>query len=686
MNKFKTTGLGLAMLWLLTGCSGGGSSGGLAGDQGESPDPGAFVSAPPMASQCRGESWIGGTTEICGGILTYRDYVYDDHGADTNPTYNSPIGSLSPRSGDATYPPGAENTADLVKLELGIEGGELVVTAELNTLFESDSTLLAVAIDTDNDPATGGGEWPGLDIDSTGWDWLEIIDTGDPDTNLMTGRFALPEGDTWRVQAVVAQADGTVMNVAYRGTDEEAKGLTADGLTAGTWWEDRQAAALGAGDISQFGHTVAVADLTGGVTRFDEVEPGFHQRVYLSQFTLPPGEGVDPDGVPGRHGDTGNPCEQYFNFLGKYQPYGLYIPDADGPHGLQLVMHGCNANHASLINNSGMQQVFGEGQNRILVVPLGRGPVGFYSDISERDVLDALADVLANYPVDEDQVFSGGYSMGGYGGLRFAALYPQLFAGLVNWVGFTGDIFNTPIPGNPIPPITSGQGSTAGAVGNVIEFVGNLRHIPSANLYSGEDELVHVNTALALMQTFANADGVPYEFFLHPVAEHLTYALLDDWQKEAAYSAGRTRVDNPQRVTYRSDESLRYPEYDIRHDRAYWISDIVGRDAGFIDIDLTSNGCGGEIPVYATGNNVGPDPVPWVSQFREQSGAESLAQANRIEGSLDNVASLNIDVTGACLSSGLVEYDLTTDGPTIVNLSDGRSLSLGAAGGHQGVF
>ena len=45
------------------------------------------------------------------------------------------------------------------------------------------------------------------------------------------------------------------MNVGFRGTGE-----------AGTWFEDQQAAALQSGDISQFGYTVEVAKLTGGVT------------------------------------------------------------------------------------------------------------------------------------------------------------------------------------------------------------------------------------------------------------------------------------------------------------------------------------------------------------------------------------------------------------------------------------
>lgn len=637
---------------------------------------------------CAASSWVAGTTEICGGSLIYRDYVYDDHGADTSPVYHSPIGNLSPRAGDAAYPAGQENTADLVRLELTPLGNDLVVLAELNTLYAADSTKLAIAIDTDDNADTGGGDWPGLGVRSDGWEVLQVFGAGDPVTNLISGRMPLPDSATWRVQAVVAQADGTVMNVAFRGPDEGAAGLTAAAPTGSTWWEDRQAAALAGGDISAFGERVSLQELRSQKLRRASVGPGLHQRVYTSRYTLAPGEGISVDGVPGRHGDTGNPCEQYFNFLGKYQPYGVYLPSKPGPHGVQFALHGCAANHASLVNNAGMQQRFGEDLNRIVFVPLARGPQGYYSDISERDVIDAYEDLRAHYPIDDDRVFAGGYSMGGYGTLRFAALYPHWFAGAVNWVGFTGDIFNTPLPGNPIPPNTSDGGSRNGAEGNIIDFLRNLRHIPTASLYAGEDELVHVTTALAMMQAFADAPDVPYFFYFHPAAEHLTFALLDEWIKESAYSAPWTRVRQPQRITYRTDPALDFPEYELRHDRAYWISAITGRAPGYVDVDLASLACRNETPAFQTGHDAGtgPGPLAWVGEFRAPTDVTSATTMQRLEGTLANVQNLLIDTAGACLDTGTVGYAITTDGPAEIRLSDGRRLTLPAAGAHEGSF
>ena len=44
------------------------------------------------------------------------------------------------------------------------------MVAELNALFHPRSTVLALAVDSDGDPATGGGKWGDLGVRSDGWD------------------------------------------------------------------------------------------------------------------------------------------------------------------------------------------------------------------------------------------------------------------------------------------------------------------------------------------------------------------------------------------------------------------------------------------------------------------------------------------------------------------------------------
>ncbi|MBW3658590.1 MAG: dienelactone hydrolase family protein [Actinobacteria bacterium] len=629
------------------------------------------------AEGCSEESWIGGIVELCDGALVYRDYVFDDYGANepltVPPARNT--GSLSGTAGDQRYPGVLGATADLVDLTLRIVGDELEAVFELNALYEPGQTVAAIAIDTDADPTTGGGAWIDGDLDlgisSDGWEVLETFRTGDPVPNLITGRLPLPAGERWRVQAVTAQADGTVMNVAFRGTDEETR--------VGNWFEDRQAAALEDGDISAFAAEVVVADLTSGATRPAAEPSGYHSRVYVSEHTIGTGEGMSYDPVWGRDGNSGEICEQAFHYFGRYQPYGIYIPEGDGPTGLQLALHGCNANHASLVDQPGMQSQLGEALDRIIVVPLGRGPVGYYSDISERDVLDVLDDVTTTYDVDPDRVFSGGYSMGGYGAYRFAMLYPHRFAGMINWVGFTGD-------GNNNPTGTALNEYDSGAVGNVIDFVRNLRHVPSALLYAGADELVQSHTHTAMAQRFA-AEGGAYEYFLHPYADHFTFALADDWEKEAAWTSELTRVTDVATVVYRTAAFLGNEEFGIRHDEAYWLSAIRGREDAYIDLEATTSACGGERPLFEDGNDagVGPAAFAWVSQNRHIVGGEPTTEEDRLEATFSNVASVTVDVEEACLGGKDITYAITTDGPTVVRFSDGRSLALDE-GEHHGVL
>src|SRR3954452_4925984 len=651
---------------------------------------GAGAAGPTFEQPCGGSSWFAGSTNVCDGVVTYRDYVYDDEGADRgdlgyNEGTQNAFGTLAHPAGDVRYPADDTNAADLVKLELSRTGDTVHVRAELNALRHPDSTILAIAVDTDDNAATGGGPWGSLGVSSRGWEKRYELKTGDPATNTISGSFPLPGSPRWRVQAVTAQAaTQMVMNVAFRGPAEHAA-YKVDYTNAsdhpppgqGAWFEDDQAAALSAGDISRFGYSVATADLAPDVTRLQTVGAGLHERVYTSDYTL--GEGMTYEGIDDR--GTGGAAQgffaQVFNFLGRYQPYGLYIPAKPGPYGLQMEWHGSNQGIVGQINQPGMQRDFGDNLNRILVVPEARGQNGFGSDISERDLLDVMDDVEASYPIDKEHVFSGGYSQGGYITYRMAELYPDRFAGAVDWVGFTGNDENG-------TPAESG-GYTAGAVGNVIDFVGNLRHIPTFMLYAGADELVHANTAVAMDDAFKASDDI-FTFYTHPLAEHLTFAALDDWRKEAADTSKLTLVHDHPRVTFRTATFLDDPAHGIVHDHAYWVSKVTQRENAYEDVDLTTFACGGSVPVLESGSGSGSDPVPWRSDFHRQTGTTPLEKRAAIEGAIKNVASLAVDAKRTCLAGQALSYKLTTDGPATVSFSDGRNINLPAAGTFTGTL
>jgi hypothetical protein len=50
------------------------------------------------------------------------------------------------------------NYADIAAIRLRVSGDQLLVSFEMNSLFDADSTVVALAIDTDDDSATGGGD------------------------------------------------------------------------------------------------------------------------------------------------------------------------------------------------------------------------------------------------------------------------------------------------------------------------------------------------------------------------------------------------------------------------------------------------------------------------------------------------------------------------------------------------
>jgi pimeloyl-ACP methyl ester carboxylesterase len=360
--------------------------------------------------------------------------------------------------------------------------------------------------------------------------------------------------------------------------------------------------------------------------------------------------------------------------IGKYQPYGFYEPAQPGPHGLQLALHGLAENHSARLYFPGTHgnfvKRFGDDDHRIIATPLGRGWKGWYSSYSERDVLDVLADVEANYPIDTDHVIMSGYSMGGYGAMRLAVLHPDLFAGVVNWVGFVGDFFD----GTPLGGQFFKAGTNGGADINVVEWLGALRHLPMAALYSGEDELVHVEGALEVRQRLSD-QHIPSIFYLHPVADHLTYMLLDDWTKESQDSADDVLVHDPAHVTFQTDRRIFEPDLGLVPDHAYWISGIVPAGDGVASVDALSLGCGGaDEPVTTDSSSAGPDPVPWIAQDVAVTSTTHREAANRLELTVTNVASLHVDLARACLTAEGLDVHVVGDQPVTITFPDGQTI------------
>ena len=81
----------------------------------------------------------------------------------------------------------------------------------------------------------------------------------------------------------------------------------------------------------------------------------------------------------------------------------------------------------------------------------------------------------------------------------------------------------------------------------------------------------------------------------------------------------------------------------------------------------------------------GDDPVPWTLDGQPVASRKPIKKAAKLSGTLTNVASLRS--TQAHLPRGKsFAYDLTTDGPATISLSDGRKIALPASGHAVGTL
>lgn len=118
------------------------------------------------------------------------------------------------------------------------------------------------------------------------------------------------------------------------------------------------------------------------------------------------------------------------------QPYSLYIPQSYDPekqYGLVVYLHGYSGNDfegALHLAELAPDDLF-------IVSAYGRGDV-YYESLAEQDVLDVMDRVMAAYPIDPDRVYLTGDSMGGLGTWKIGQLYPERFAAIAPFCGWTG--------------------------------------------------------------------------------------------------------------------------------------------------------------------------------------------------------------------------------------------------------
>ncbi len=609
-------------------------------------------SAPPTA--------ISGAGRYVAGEWVWQDFVYDDGGQ-------------------------LNNEADIVEVRARAQGADLRLQVTINSLLEESDFVVGVAVE---DRAADLREWPsGAGVQSR---WASFVtataDTAVVDRGENTVEFTVPSAASSPATRLVvgagrwdAEADaweGLPADLAFNlqgsgepyAANEEERGRN--------FRNAKQQAAIESGDVSAFVQTVDVTALRAGTTEAEPVEPGSANRVYRTRQDL--GEGYSDD-FP-RH-------------RGLYQPYAIYVPagySSTTPAPLAIVMHSLNNIHNEYDTEAVYEQI-AETRGAIAVTPLALGVNGWYWDRALVDTLDVWADVRRNYAIDDSQTTVSGYSMGGYGSWRLSTLLPDRIAAGAVWAGVPA----YQIWAFPAPPVGSPMARTG--PGNTFDQLENTRYVPFMVSHGTNDELVPV-AGVTWQTDRLHQLRHTYRYQLHPGYGHFSFRSLDDYTREGGWLAGRERIDNPGRVTFKVrpdswvtpgteqserdsilgllDELAAELGGDLRS--AYWVRDVnvaggeSDGDGAIGSVDLVSHG---RPEVSSTVEHSGVETEP-SSHFlrgldRTDSEAEETETPNRLSGTLEGVTELTVDVTRANLTLDGLDVDVTSDRKTTLHLREG---------------
>src|SRR3954454_20086384 len=161
-------------------------------------------------------AWIANAGVYRDHELVYQDYLYDDHGANTDgldhvdlpfgaavPDMQSPTDPrMSPApatnwAGDFTYPSAdgthVDDVADLQELRVAADAGAVHYRYRLGDMTAKDSSVVALCVNEDDDRSTGVQTWPdGANLSaSLGCDHLYTVYGTDADVTTAAGTKTL---------------------------------------------------------------------------------------------------------------------------------------------------------------------------------------------------------------------------------------------------------------------------------------------------------------------------------------------------------------------------------------------------------------------------------------------------------------------------------------------------------------
>lgn len=663
-------------------------------------------SIPPSDKTIDGDisDWAGEITRLAGtavysrGEYVYQDYLMDDRGADdgrdaerlalTGPARDAeprlyrteavfqaandqlgvspPVGAHA-HYGDAAYPEGLTDHADVLEVRVAADSSDLSFLVRTTGMTEPEGTAVLFLVDTEpggEHTAPGGlttgaehafvvqgsscvaGACPeGLAAATNPAGHVNAVEVSVPGGSLAP----LPERPRLGVVAGVMDETGFVpFNAAFRFDEPIA-----------IWMDRDQALALHAGDVDRYLAEIRLPRLAGGYTERWEPRPGYYERVYVSDSPV-----VDEMAVEGGY------------IQGAFQHYGLYLPTSFRPgreHPATFWMHyrGGRAHDAGAWV-PGLIRQLGEDQGNIIVSPGGRGTNHWYVGRAHEDFLEVWDDVMADYPIDPDRVYLSGYSMGGFASYLLGLLYPDRFAAAF------------PTAGPPTQGAWLGAGDPSepqqdGRVQEELMFhlIENARNLPYVIYQGAADPLVNIGGTTRMAGRFTEL-GYRHRYYVFPAAEHFTLAVTDEWTEAAEYMNRFRRTPDPPRVTYRVRPALEKAVEEVRtpvplsytFEGAYWVDQLSVRDGEPADpatmgtIDATSFGRGVKesvaIPEAGTAGQLTPYAMTGVTWLD----TGFTPPADRFTADLQNLRTARLDLARMGIATGeTIAATVTTDGP-----------------------
>lgn len=654
-------------------------------------------------------SMVSGTERYLGGEYEYTDFIYDDDAT--------------------TYPDNfkryAGNAGDLFEFRISTRDSRgMAVRFTMNTLRVPDSTIMVVAFDSDRNAKTGsstlpldpGMPFPGTDQVLTTWgtgalwsrwDGSRWISTRLPvhaDTvanqvtvtvpnavahpvgkwraTLATGLYDRGDGGWKRAPnatnvaghgiPAVGGEGSRIINLGFRfhqvpkGLPTQSSKALGDGSPS-----TLQDNALTAKEPTRFAHVIDFDLLRKRGTRSNIPRRGMMYRVFPSRLrtVMVSTDGTPSKGDPHQLGEGKDTDSVHASFLGRLQPYAVYVPSHYKPGRaapLTFALHGDGGQYYWIGGTTEYSaQLFGEDRNSIVLSPAGRGISGFYVGDLEYDLLEAWNDVAHHFTLDPKRSAVTGYSMGGYGTYRLALLYPHLFARAVPMA---------PAGCRGLWLITQCTTTEDTVINHWLENARNLPIFHVADMlseltfYPGQAQQA-IGPATNGLQSL---DALGYRYRFWSVA--MDHLLMGTDHPQVGQFLGHHKIaPQPFHVTYARMPSSDLVRDGLIHNRAYWLSGIELRDAS--DqlakgvIDAVSLGFGKSDP--ASHQTITPGVTaagwPYVEIRRTWDGPGKVPVQNRIRIHATNIKTVTIDPVAAHVNCN-VKFDVDSDGPIEIRL------------------